>query len=198
MVSAYRRAVNASTAQQVEAKVDTDTGKVTIFAERKSWRMSRRKRPKVTLDGSAQGQSRGATRRHGNCRINPADLAVWPHRLPDRSSSNASVKRNVRRRWNTSHDKRARSYQDHTGYKHARRHDWPDMKAEGILPAKSKIPNERFKVHDRIRARCARSQSGSRGPQIILSRAHRNFLRRLLEMKSLRSITALWRSAPCP
>ena len=34
MVSAYRRAVNASTAQQVEAKVDTDTGRVTIFAEK--------------------------------------------------------------------------------------------------------------------------------------------------------------------
>ena len=32
MVSAYRRAVNASTAQQVEAKVDTETGKVAIFA----------------------------------------------------------------------------------------------------------------------------------------------------------------------
>ena len=34
MVSAYRRAVNASTAQQVEAKVDPETGKVTIFAEK--------------------------------------------------------------------------------------------------------------------------------------------------------------------
>ena len=35
MVSAYRRAVNASNAQQVEAKIDLDTGKVTIYAERK-------------------------------------------------------------------------------------------------------------------------------------------------------------------
>ncbi len=26
-----------------------------------------------------------------------------------------------------------------------------DMKAEGVLPANQKIPNERFKVHDRIR-----------------------------------------------
>ncbi len=34
MVSAYRRAVNASTAQEVEAKVDIETGKVTIFAEK--------------------------------------------------------------------------------------------------------------------------------------------------------------------
>jgi len=34
MVSAYRRAVNASTAQHVEAKIDPDTGKVTVLAEK--------------------------------------------------------------------------------------------------------------------------------------------------------------------
>src|SRR6185295_19496654 len=34
MVSAYRRAVNASSAQHVEAKVDPETGKVMIFAEK--------------------------------------------------------------------------------------------------------------------------------------------------------------------
>ena len=34
MVSAYRRAVNASNAQQIEASVDVETGKVTIYAEK--------------------------------------------------------------------------------------------------------------------------------------------------------------------
>ena len=34
MVSAYRRAVMASSAQQVEAKVDPETGQVTVFAEK--------------------------------------------------------------------------------------------------------------------------------------------------------------------
>ena len=34
MISAYRKAVNASTAQQVEAKIDSETGRVTIFAEK--------------------------------------------------------------------------------------------------------------------------------------------------------------------
>ena len=34
MVSAYRRAVNASTAQHVEAKIDPDTGRVMVFAEK--------------------------------------------------------------------------------------------------------------------------------------------------------------------
>jgi N utilization substance protein A len=56
-----------------------------------------------------------------------------------------------------------------------------DMKAEGVLPANQRIPGERFKVHDRVRAVVLEVKDGSRGPQIILSRAHRNFLRRLLE-----------------
>ena len=34
LVSAYRRAVNASNAQQVEAKIDLDTGKVRILVEK--------------------------------------------------------------------------------------------------------------------------------------------------------------------
>ncbi|HKJ37904.1 MAG TPA: transcription termination factor NusA, partial [Anaerolineales bacterium] len=49
------------------------------------------------------------------------------------------------------------------------------------IPASQRIPRERFRVHDRIRAVVMEVKDGPRGPQIILSRAHRNFLRRLLE-----------------
>src|SRR5512140_1937251 len=56
-----------------------------------------------------------------------------------------------------------------------------DMKAEGVLPSNQRIPGERFKLHDRVRAVVLEVKDGSRGPQIVLSRAHRNFLRRLLE-----------------
>jgi transcription termination/antitermination protein NusA len=56
-----------------------------------------------------------------------------------------------------------------------------DMKAEGIMPRNQMIPGERFRVHDRVRALLLEVKQNTRGPQIILSRAHRNFLRRLLE-----------------
>jgi transcription antitermination factor NusA-like protein len=55
------------------------------------------------------------------------------------------------------------------------------MKAEGVMPNNQKIPGERFKLHDRVRAVVMEVKDGTRGPQIVLSRAHRNFLRRLLE-----------------
>ena len=56
-----------------------------------------------------------------------------------------------------------------------------EMKAEGTMPRKEMIPGERFRIHDRVRALIAEVKDSPRGPQIILSRTHRNFLRRLLE-----------------
>jgi N utilization substance protein A len=56
-----------------------------------------------------------------------------------------------------------------------------EMKAEGTMPRPQMIPGERFRVHDRVRALLLEVKPTPRGPQIVLSRAHRNFLRRLLE-----------------
>ncbi|MRR29861.1 transcription termination/antitermination protein NusA, partial [bacterium] len=56
-----------------------------------------------------------------------------------------------------------------------------EMKAEGAMPRKELIPGERPRIHERVRALVAEVKDNPRGPQIILSRTHRNFLRRLLE-----------------
>ena len=49
------------------------------------------------------------------------------------------------------------------------------------MPRKEMITHERFRIHERIRALVAEVKETGRGPQIILSRTHRDFLRRLLE-----------------
>ncbi|MEL7643758.1 MAG: transcription termination factor NusA, partial [bacterium] len=56
-----------------------------------------------------------------------------------------------------------------------------ELRAEGSMQRKDMIPGERFHVHDRTRALVAEVKDSNRGPQIILSRTHRDFLRRLLE-----------------
>ena len=53
MVSAYRRAVNASNAQHVEAAVDLETGKVTISAEKEVVESVQDPRTEVTLKDAA-------------------------------------------------------------------------------------------------------------------------------------------------
>ena len=52
MVSAYRRAVNASSAQHVEAKVDPETGKVMVFAEKEVVEDVQDERTEVSLQNA--------------------------------------------------------------------------------------------------------------------------------------------------
>lgn len=54
-------------------------------------------------------------------------------------------------------------------------------KAEGILAAEDQLPNDRYRVGQNVRCLLAEVSKGARGPQIRLSRTHRNMLRRLLE-----------------
>jgi N utilization substance protein A len=54
-------------------------------------------------------------------------------------------------------------------------------KAEGMLMPEDQLSNDRYRVGQTVRALLAEVNKGTRGPQIRLSRTHRNMLRRLLE-----------------
>jgi transcription termination/antitermination protein NusA len=56
-------------------------------------------------------------------------------------------------------------------------------KVEGLLPRSEQIPTERYGPGQRLRAYVSEVQRTSRGPQVIVSRTHRNMLRRLLEVE---------------
>ncbi|MBI5957763.1 MAG: transcription termination/antitermination protein NusA [Chloroflexi bacterium] len=54
-------------------------------------------------------------------------------------------------------------------------------RAEAVMPRVQQIPGERYRAHDKIRVYVAEVKKNTRGPQIVVSRAHKNMLRRLLE-----------------
>jgi N utilization substance protein A len=56
-------------------------------------------------------------------------------------------------------------------------------RAEGIVPVREQIPREKYRQGDRIRAYILEVQANVKGPQIILSRAHPELLRRLFELE---------------
>ena len=56
-------------------------------------------------------------------------------------------------------------------------------KTEAILPRREQIPKERYYSNQRLRAYVMEVNRTNRGPQIIVSRTHRNMLRRLLELE---------------
>ncbi len=56
-------------------------------------------------------------------------------------------------------------------------------KTEGILPLKEQIRKERYRQGDTIRAYIANVSVNTKGPQVLLSRTHPEFLARLFELE---------------
>ena len=54
-------------------------------------------------------------------------------------------------------------------------------KFEGIMPNKERVQGEDYNIGDRIRCYVLAVENEGRGPEIILSRSHPNFVRRLFE-----------------
>lgn len=54
-------------------------------------------------------------------------------------------------------------------------------RTEAIIPYREQVPTERYRVKDRVQGYVMEVKRSSRGPQIVLSRAHPGFLVRLFE-----------------
>lgn len=182
MISAYRRSVNASTAQHVEAKIDVETGLVTVSAEKEVVDEVLEPITEVTLE---EAQKFDPDAKIGDMVIvecTPKDFGrvaaqtarqVIQQRIRDaeRSAQLAFYEKQVGEIVSGT-IQAINSLGMTIGL---------ELKAEGTMPRKETIPGERFRIRDRVRALIAEVKDSPRGPQIILSRTHRNFLRRLLE-----------------
>lgn len=56
-------------------------------------------------------------------------------------------------------------------------------RTEATLPKGQQVHGERYRAHDKIRVYVLEVRRTNRGPQIFVSRNHRNLLRRLLELE---------------
>lgn len=54
-------------------------------------------------------------------------------------------------------------------------------KFEAMMPNRERVQTEDYNIGDRIRAYVVAVENGTRGPEIIISRSHPNFVRRLFE-----------------
>lgn len=182
MVSAYRRSVNASTEQHIEAKVDIETGKVTIFAQKEVVEAVENSITEVDLD----------TARKVEPEAQLGDLVIVESTPGDFGRVAAQTARQVIQQRIRDAERKAQVtyYEKQLGeivsgvvqaVGAAGLTIGLEMKTEASMPRKEMIAGERFHIHDRVRALVAEVKDSQRGPQIILSRTHRDFLRRLLE-----------------
>ena len=182
MVSAYRKAVTASAAQHVEAKLDPETGKFVIYAEKEVVDSVVDDRTEVILET--------ARKYDPNCEL--GDMVIVESTPKDFGRVAAQTARQViqQRIRDAERSDQMAHYEKQigeivSGVVQAINRDaftiGLEKKAEGILQQSNVIRGERFHMHDRVRALVVDVKDNPRNPQIILSRTHKDFLRRLLE-----------------
>ncbi len=183
LVSAYRRDVSVSSAQNVEAEIDLNTGMVTLLVEKEVVTEVNDPRTEVTLSEAltfAPGAELGETvmvpiedtaRKFGRIAAQTAkQIILQKIREAERESLYEEyVEREGDLIIGTVQSVSQQGVTVSLG------------RAEALLPRAHMMPGERYKPHDKVRALLLEVKKGNRGPQIIISRSHRNMLRRLLE-----------------
>ncbi|GAB4522291.1 MAG: hypothetical protein OHK0046_34710 [Anaerolineae bacterium] len=185
LISAYRRDANASAAQRVEATIDPETGRARIFVEKEvvedveslttevSLEKARYYEPEANLGDTVMVQVEGTTKKFG--------------RIAAQTAKQVILQKIREAERNALYDEFVEKEGDIVnGLVQSVNSAMVTLslgRAEAALPRAQQIPGERYKPHDKVRCYVLEVKRTSRGPQIVVSRSHRNMLRRLLEFE---------------
>jgi transcription termination/antitermination protein NusA len=183
LVSAYRRDAGASSAQRVDVNIDPNNGRARIFVEKEvvesvenpntevDLEKARYFDPDCNLGDMVMVQVEGTTKKFGRIAAQTAKQVILQKiREAERNSLfDEYVDREGDLITGTVQSVNSNMITLSLG------------RAEAVLPRNQQIPGERYKPHDKLRAYLVEVKKSNRGPQIVVSRSHRNMLRRLLE-----------------
>ena len=189
LASAYRRDTNVSNTQQVIAEIDARTGDPTIYAE------------KEIVDSIFDGRTEvlmADARRLSHPDTDVDSLEMGDLVLVDSTTATfgriaaQTAKQVLLQRVREA--EREQLFEDFSGREGelvngtvqsiSGQHITIGLgRTEAILPKSQQVRGERYRAHDKIRVYVLEVRRTSRGPQIFVSRNHRNLLRRLLELE---------------
>ena len=183
LVSAYRRDTGASAAQRVEADIDPTTGRPRIFVEKEVVDDVQNPRTEVDLEGArfydpaaqmgdmVMVQVQRTTKKFGRIAAQTAKQVIL-QKIRE-AERNSLYEEFVEREGDLI-----------TGTVQSVNQNMVTLslgRAEAVMPRAQQIPGERYRPHDKLRTYVLEVKRGSGGPQIIVTRSHKNMLRRLLE-----------------
>ena len=184
LVSAYRRDANLSTNQMVTAEIDPRTGDPTIFTEKEVVEDVIDNRTEVTLT---------AAREEGHVDAELGDLVMVDSTTESFGRIAAQTAKQVLLQ-KVREAEREHLFEDFSGREGelvngtvqsiSGQHITIGLgRTEAIMPKSHQVQGERYRAHDKIRVYVLEVRKTNRGPQIVVSRNHRNLLRRLLELE---------------
>ena len=181
MVTAYRKAVNASAAQHVVAKVDPHTGLIRVFAEKEVVEKVLEPNTEVALDDARQVDAEAKLGDMVTVESTPKDFG----RIAAQSAKQVILQRLREAERESQYLEYAQREGDIINGTvqsvSAQSVTLGLGRTEAVLPRNQMVPGERYHAHQKVRAYVLEVRKTTRGPQIIVSRSHKNMLRRLLE-----------------
>ena len=183
LATSYRKNANIMNSQNVAVKVDIDSGDTRVFVEKEVVDTVMDDRTEVSLEEARQGNAEAQI---GDCIM----VDVTPKNF-DRIAAQNVKQMIVQKLREAERDFQYNTFAEREGeIVHGIVHNITPAglvlnlgRAEGILPRKEQIPGERVELQQRMRAYVTEVKRSNRGPQIMLSRSHKNMLRRLLEIE---------------
>jgi N utilization substance protein A len=183
MVSAYRRSVNASSAQLVEVKINPEGGEVEVFVEKEAVEEVENEQTEVELTRAKVFDAEAALGDMVMVESTPDDFG--------RVAAQTAKQVILQRLREAEREAQYEEFVEREGdMVHGTVHSITPQavtvglgRAEAILPRNQQIPGEHFRVRDRIRTYVLEVRKSPRGPVIVVSRTHPHMLRRLLEME---------------
>ncbi len=181
LISAYKR--NFGAAQTITAKIDPETGEAKVFVEKEVVAEVIDDKTQITLEEARKYNPEANVGDVVHIEATPADFG----RIAAQTAKQVILQR-IRE---AERDSLYNSYAEREGeiingtVQSIEPHQVTLSlgKVEAILPRSEQIPTERYSIGRRLRAYVSEVQKTSRGPTIIVSRTHRNMLRRLLELE---------------
>ena len=184
LVSAFRRDANLSSNQMVTVEIDPRTGEPTIFTEKEVVDDIIDNRTEVTLT---------AAREEGHTEAELGDVVMIDSTTESFGRIAAQTAKQVLLQ-RVREAEREHLFEDFSGREGelvngtvqsiSGQHITIGLgRTEAILPKSQQVQGERYRAHDKIRVYVLEVRRTSRGPQIVVSRNHRNLLRRLLELE---------------
>src|SRR5690554_4066159 len=181
LVSAYRRDAGVSSNQQVEATIDP-TGQMRILLEKEVVESVESEQTEVALDEAREHHPDAEL---GDLVMVPVQTKASFGRIAAQTAKQVILQRIREAERETLYSEFVEREGDLvTGTVQSVSGGTITLslgRAEAVMPRKEQIPKERYRPHDKVRALLLEVKRNSRGPQIIVSRAHKNMLRRLLE-----------------
>ena len=184
LVSAYRRDSNLSSNQMVTVEIDPRTGEPTIFTEKEVVDDVLDNRTEVTIV---------AAHKEGHTDAQLGDVVMVDSTTESFGRIAAQTAKQVLLQ-RVREAEREHLFEDFSGREGelvngtvqsiSGQHITIGLgRTEAILPKSQQVQGERYRAHDKIRVYVLEVRRTNRGPQIVVSRNHRNLLRRLLELE---------------